>query len=368
MRPPWWAHKFFRTFTVFLLLALLFGNGGAVPSGNGKAVVSQAYTVFVPMTLKQMVPPLPHTPPRPSTSYYFYMWGYTQAKARNLGCQLGTEDFNTPGTQESLVILDFGLPKLKDGVYGASGMKLGGFYTMNQIADAVQQFGIGYWDCADSDYTSKVHIGIGTNNYNKPDDRYYTNLAVNYGHGRAWALLVNQVNDWFRNVCPDKCNGQVDAMGANDIELAWSSYAAIKDWLNGYDSVNEYNLINFGAAEGCPNACGGGGFYWTKDQVLQVTNSAMIYSLPEIYLNSGTNARQWYQLSLYSVQKYGYPFDFAGTLTTHGACLQEPDDELCPYIDNTPQEGWTQLYNLVNGSNSSTYDDLTYSSDILWTD
>jgi len=367
MKPPWWALKFFRVVTAFLLLAALFGVEAGVSFGKVESAADQPHKSFLPSIMMMVQsPPAPNTPPRPSTSYYFYMGNYTQAKAFNLGCQLGTVDFQTPGKQESLVILDFGLTKYKDGKYGASGMKIGGFYTMTQIADAVEQFGLGYWDCTESDYSSEVHIGIGTNNYN--NSNVYSYLSVTYAHGRAWAQMVNQFNDGFRNVCPDQCNGQVDAMGANDIELAWSSPAAAIDWLNGYDSANQYALINFGAAEGCPNACGGGGYTWTKDQVLRVTNLGPVYSLPEIYLNSGTNASQWYQLSAYSVQRYGYPFDFAGTLTTHGACLQEPGDTLCPLIDNTPQEGWWQLYKLINGSNTSTYDDLTYSSDIKWTD
>ncbi len=39
------------------------------------------------------------------------------------------------------MILDFGLTKYQNGQYGASGMVLGGFYTMEQIAEAVEQFG-----------------------------------------------------------------------------------------------------------------------------------------------------------------------------------------------------------------------------------
>lgn len=353
--------------TCLVVIVELVALNTTVPGRSVQAAVAgPPYRNFAPIVLNTIArAPEPNAPPRPSTSYYFYMRNYTQAKARNLGCLLGTADKNLPGKQESLVILDFGITKLKDGQYGASGMQIGGFVTMAQIADAVQQFGIGYWDCTDQDYESKVHIGIGTNNYNNSD--VYSNLSVTYEHGRAWAQMVNQVNDWFINGCPDRCNGQVDALGANDIELAWSSPSAAIDWLNGYDSANEYALINFGAAEGCPNACGGGGYTWTRDQVLRVTNSGPVYSLPEIYLNDGRNAQQWYQLSVYSVQSYGYPMDFAGTLTTFGACQQYPDNS-CPYIDNTPEEGWTQLYNLINGSNTATYDDLTYASDIEWTD
>lgn len=365
MKPPWWALKPLRVLSAFLLLIGFFGSSEGSYTSGSEAVVDQPHKVFIPVTIQIFAPQGPHSPPRASISYYFWMYQYTQAKARNLGCQVGTADLKEPGKQESLVVLDFGITKYKDGKYGASGMQGGGFVTMAQIADAVEQFGLGYWDCTETDFESELHIAIGTNNYNNPD--VYSYLSVTYGHGKAWAQMVNQVNDWFLNVCPDSCNGQVDAMGANDIELAWSSPSAAIDWLNGYDSANQYALINFGAAEGCPNYCGGGGYYWTKDQVLRVTNSGPVYSLPEIYGNSGVHANQWYQLSLYSVQKYGYPFDFAGTLTQYMACVQSPGDSLCSVLDNTPEQGWQQLYDKVN-RDPLTFDDLKYSSDIQWTD
>lgn len=334
---------------------LLLGDDPAQSTGEG-------YAVYLPI-VQGLRPPPPNTTPLPTTSYYFYMRYYTPQRARALGCELGTRDRNLAGKQDSVVILDFGIPKYVNGQYGASGMQIGGFVTMAQIAEAVQQYGIGYWDCTDWDFDSRLRIGIGTNNYN--NSNVYSNLSVTYPHGQAWAQMVNAVNNWFQTQCPDGCNGQVDAVGANDIELAWSSPQVAIDWLNGYDSANQYPLYNFGAAEGCPNACGGGGYYWTKEQAWTVQNSGPVYSMPEIYLNDGRNANQWYLMSVYSVQAHGYPYDFIGVMTTYGACQQywEP---ACEYIDNTPQEGWTQLYTLVNGSNRSTWDSIPYVTDIRW--
>ena len=291
------------------------------------------------------------------------MRNYTQARARDEGCTLGTRDRNMPGKQSSIVILDFGIPKLVNGQLGASGMVIGGFVTMSQIADAVQQFGIGYWTCTGTDYQSNVILGIGTNNYN--NSNVYSNLSVTYNHGRAWAQMVNSVASYFQNTCPDSCNGQVSIVGANDIELAWSAATGAIDWVRGYDSANLYPLYNFGAAEGCPNACGGGGYTWTRDQVLQVTNTRPVYPLPEIYLNSGTNARQWFQLSQYSATRTGVPFDFVGVMTNYTACQQYPE-AACEYIDNTPEQGWTQLNSYVNGTDPRTYDDIPYVTDIGW--
>jgi hypothetical protein len=365
MRLPSRSFHFARVGLFIFLLSILLG----VRSNNGSGAVLAQGTknpLYFPQVMNFLaVPPAPNLPPPATTSYYFYMPNYTPARARNFGCELGTRDKNLPGTQDSLVILDFGITQYKNGQYGTSGMKIGGFYTLSQIAEAVEQFGVGYWSCTDTDYQSHLRIGIGTNNYNNPD--VFSNLSVTYEHGKLWAQMVNTVNDWFRNTCTRGCDGQVDAAGANDIELAWSDPQDAINWVNGYDAANNAPLYNFGAAEGCPDFCGGGTHYWTRDQVLKVTNSGPVYSMPEIYLNSGRNAQQWYALSLYSVQKYGYPFNFAGVTTQYGACQQYPESE-CQYIDNTPQEGWTQLYNLVNGANYLTWDDLYYLTDIKWTD
>lgn len=370
MKVSRWKTHLSKRGALIVLFCMLCGLSaqGTIRQGFAQSQqnTSTPYKVYLPGIMNvKVLPPPPNTPPLASPSYYFYMRYYTPAKARAFGCELGTRDKNLPGKQESLVILDFGITKYQNGQYGASGMMIGGFVTLDQVADAVEQFGLGYWDCTDQDYDSIVHLGIGTNNYN--NSNVYSNLSVTYDHGRAWAQMVNRVNDWFVNVCPDRCNGQVDAAGANDIELAWSSPQAAIDWVGGYDSANLYPLYNFGAAEGCPNACGGGGYYWTKDQVLKVTNFGPIHAVPEIYLNNGVNANQWYQLSAYSVKVYGFPHDFAGVMTTYGACQQYPEAE-CEYLDNKPEEGWQQLYNKINGSDLTTFDSLPYSTDISWTE
>lgn len=360
----WDAHPWKIVLSLLLLITLSFTLLiGSVRTGQAQ-VPAQKYKLYLPSVRRG--PPPPNAPPLASTSYYFYMRYYTAEKARSFGCLVGQRDATLPGKQDTLVVLDFGITKEIDGKYGASGMQIGGFVTLSKVAEAVEQFGLGYWDCTDMDYVSHLRIGIGTNNYN--NNSVYSDLSVDYGHGKAWAQMVNQVNDWFVKGCPNGCDGQVDAVGANDIELAWSSPAAAIDWVNGYDSANLYPLYNFGAAEGCPNFCGGGGYTWTKEQVFQVTNGGPVYSVPEIYLNSGANASQWYQLSLYSVSSHGYPYNFMGVMTTYGACQQYPE-ESCQYIDNTPSEGWTQLYNLVNSRTSpSTWDDLPYVTDIQWTE
>jgi hypothetical protein len=363
MKPAgWFLHQLKHALLLFLVALLL----GGAPGAAAQTITPPENPVFLPVVIQRG-----HTSlvPLPTDSYYFYMKTDPLAKARALGCQLGERDKALPGKQESLVILAFGITKYQDGQYGASGMARGGFSTVDQIAEAVQQFGLGYWDCTDTDFDSRLTVAVGTNNYNHPGE-YFQNLSVTFEHGRAWAQMVNKIHLWFQNVCPNRCNGQVSVMGANDIELAWSSPDDAYNWVKGYDSASNFPLINFGAAEGCPNACGGGGFYWTKDKVMRVTSEGSIYVLPQIYRPDGHNAKQWHELSKYSVTRFGRPIDFAGALSNYGACQQYPNDKLCKehVIDNTPEQAWTQLNNLVNGATVYTHDDLPYLTDIRWTD
>lgn len=142
-----------------LVLALSFTAGWQIAGKHAsfESAFAQSpggyHTIYLPYVAKPAPqPPPPHTTPLPTTSYYFFMRYYTPAKARSLGCQLGARDRDLVGKQDSIVILDFGIPKFMDGQYGASGMMVGGFVTVDAIAQAVEEFGIGYWDCTDWDF------------------------------------------------------------------------------------------------------------------------------------------------------------------------------------------------------------------------
>jgi hypothetical protein len=56
-------------------------------------------------------------------------------------------------------------------------------------------------------------------------------------------------------------------------------------------------------------------------------------------------ARQWYQLARYTDARHSADMVIAGTLTQFGACQQVGG---CTTTDNTPSQGWTQLYDLLN--------------------
>jgi hypothetical protein len=360
MRKPRW---FFLLPGLLLFVTLLFTS----VHGTGAQSTTPPFRLYLSYLSQQPAPtpppPPPNTPPLPTTSYY--MKTLDPKVSYQLGCELGLRDLNTPGKQESLVFLAYGYPQgYADGTYGASLFGFGPAPT-DQIAISAREFGYGYWWCVGTDFDSTLKIGIGTNNFTGA-----VRPSVTYNHGRAWAQMSLSVNEWLRNVCPRGCDGQVEAFGANDIELGFNYPTPSINWVNGYMSVaNHRPLLNFGAIPGCPwlgrpitQQCGTASYLWSKSEVLQVTAHNSIINVPEIYATSGVNAEQWYVLSVYSYNNLGKPLKFIGTLTTYQACQQRSG---CTGIDNTPQQGWNQLNRLVNGD-VRTYQRLTYSSDIKW--
>ena len=84
--------------------------------------------------------------------------------------------------------------------------------------------------------------------------------------------------------------------------------------------------------------------------------------LPEIYATSGANAKQWQKIKLYSVVTKNDPMVILGSLTQWNACQENGG---CSGTDNSPSEGWQQLYDQLN-SDSRTAQSLSYSTDISW--
>ncbi len=299
----------------------------------------------------------------PSFTASYYMTYIDPQKLYTLGCQLGDTALKTDGAQDSLTLLDFGSPNLRNGKYGTDLFGYGSV-SVDQIASAVEQFAWGYYVCSGNDYVSHLRVGVGTTNYST----YYG--AVNAAHGASWAKMVNNINSWLQQ---QGATAQVDVVGADDIELAWNMYSVTSDWVNGYDSANQYPLYNFGAVPGCPylkspNAqCGSYPNVWTRDEVWYVIYGfGPVYPVPEIYLTDGRNAEQWYLMSLYGYQHHGYSVGFVGSLATWGACQQRNCKVNEPGIDNTPRTSWQQLFDLLHG-NSTTAQGLEWATDMCWT-
>jgi hypothetical protein len=192
-----------------------------------------------------------------------------------------------------------------------------------------------------------VRVAVGTSNYRG---------ATTYAHGQAWAQMVNRLNAWS---VASGISSVVTARGASDMELDWNKPATTRAWVDGYAAAytGSSYLYNYGDAAGCPpyGSCNNG---WTQEDVWYVSWGAQpAYPFPEIYTVSGSTARQWYQMSLYGHLRHGQAIEILGSLTqwaAAGYCCTNP-----------PEQGWTQLYDLLN-ADSRTAQSLPYSSDITW--
>lgn len=332
--------------------------------GQAKSLLQGSHKTYLPMISK--APEMP-PPSLPLATTSLYMTTLDYQTIFNQGCALGNRDEALPGKQDSVVVLAFGYPRQDaNGVYGTRMYYPAQPATVSQIAEAVRAFGLGYWDCVDSDFDSHLRIAVGTSNY--PGEN---RSSVTEGHGIAWAQMVNDINDWFQNSCTRGCDGQVDAVGANDLELSWNSYDASAAWLKGYDSVNNSPMYNFGALPGCPTIarpgtqCGGGGYYWSKEQVwFVIWGSSPVMPVPEIYRTDGVNAEQWYLMSVFSYESHNQStIQFVGPMSQYQACQQRGG---CNTIDNSPEDAWWQLYNLLNGDARTDGQTLPYLTDIKW--
>lgn len=261
-----------------------------------------------------------------------------------------------------IVVLDFGAIVFNSA--SGYGTYLPGttFYVSNStIKSLVHRYLKGYQQCNSSG--TVLDLGIGTNN------GVFTTDADATSAGEDWATLVSNVASWItsQNISNEY------AVGASDIELEFNSAELSKAWTDGFDNVSNNTgvvYLNYGDATGCPmddsttnRACGYG---WYQSDIAYVSWDAVAaYPLPEIYATAGGNALEWQSIDYYQHNNPG-PFGamfIEGAFTQYKACQQRPP---CTGTNNTPQQGWTQLYNDLNAPNSGTAQDLPYLSDIQW--
>jgi hypothetical protein len=327
-----------------------------IPSvGDAGAVAGSPPELFLPLVVDYTAPP---------DTESFYMKTVDSNTLAVMGCGLGIRDSELPGSQDSFVILDFGNPHPDGGAW----MFGYGPVSTEQIASAIQFYAWGYYSCLGEDLASHLWIGVGTNNYCGPvRNPTCAGYNVTPEHGQGWAEMVNQINDWL---IVNGLFNQVSAAGANDLEVGWATPETSRGWVDGYDQSNNWQLYHFGDAAGCPPVPGGDcgtSKYpeWTEEDVWYIAWGAPpSIPTPLIYANSGIHAQQWYSLSLYSYLTHGERMDFAAAITQYKACLQRPSD-LCNLLDNTPYEGWLQLFSAVH-SDSRTDQTIDWSTDLQW--
>ena len=369
----------FLSSAILFMLIMLLGltlyrtNGSAQEAFRPPALsISSAplssSTIYLPLVTFNS--PLPVAP-----SYYIT----NIATLYNLGYALGVHDRDTPGTQDNLVILDYGYPGVSGGVYGA---KLTFdptiFIPPTDVSNSAFQFARGYYAGTGSDTTSHVRLVIGVNSCCNENT-----LSFFRSHGTAWGQAVNSVQAQI--VSP--YSNQVDAVGGSDIEMSFNDPYTTAQWFNYFMAANtcvpgsnssvDGCFYNFGTltisisgttcatSETSPwRACD----VWYVSWGAQKNGKRFARPLPEIYVRYnpsypqypwGQNATAWKDLSLFSAnQMSAGKMYFVGTLTQRARC-----GEGCGSGNNYPWEGYNLLYSALN-SNPTTSMSLRWSTDI----
>jgi hypothetical protein len=338
---------------VFLTLALLASISN---SAFAQSPTPTPYRFYFPFIARANGIP-------PAATMSRYMSTVNATTLYNEGCAQGNAN------QSGIVVLDFGAPRVLTGTYGTRLFGVGGFASTAQIGSAAQQWLQGYWNCAAS--YAQVTLAIGTSNCGNGSGSSVCNAGgdnITSAHGQAWAQMVRDVNTWITS---NSYNSKLSAAGANDMEPGWDSPSETRVWVNGYFSLpitQTFALYNYGSCDSCP-------YYnclsctppngWSLDDIWYVSWGATgAYPLPEIYLTSGANADQWYRMGVYAYTNHGNSMNFQGAFTQWQAC-QDVGPDACPYTDNTPSQGWTQLFNALNADTRTTQP-LKWSTDISW--
>lgn len=279
----------------------------------------------------------------PPATYSHYMKTTDIGVLDALGCDEGA------GRLSGVTVLDFGQPAYSGGKYGTNIFGSNTFRSIAQIEAAARSWLTGWYRCSPS--TPRIVLAVGTSNYRG---------STTYGHGRAWAGMINNLVAWLGQ---RGYAWQEDVAGASDMELSWNTPAATRAWANGYGSIDTRAYYDFGDAAGCPpyGSCNNG---WRQEDVWYVSwGQPAAWPLPEIYTTNGSMASQWYRMSLYAYANHSYRMNISGEMTQYGACM---DVGGCTNgTDNQPYQGWTQLYNKLN-ADSRTAQPLRWSTDITW--
>jgi hypothetical protein len=280
----------------------------------------------------------------------YYVGSTSQDKISSLGCQ--------NGNKQGRMTLFFGAPTRVGDSYGTS-MWAAKKQTTHTIQVLVKQFIRGYVWCRDSS-RYQLMVGIGTSN-SAIDNK---SAAWIERHGRRWAAAAKAVSDWADRHYP----GIVRVYGAWDAEPSWSTYGNAARWMKGYQSLPGHRPLyaNF-SADGCSwtsanNAsCNNG---WTQRHVWDLAwERPPSMPIPQIYANSGVNARQWQKISEYGASRHNRPLTFFGTMTQQGACSQVGG---CSGINNSPHAARDQMIRALNQNRLTRQAEIESTTDMRW--
>jgi hypothetical protein len=321
---------------------------------NGVPTATPTYTpTSIPTNTRTPTPTFtprpPGVPPPYTTSYYMTTTDYDALY--NLGISSGQKILPA---QDVVIFLDFGQPWQENGIWGVAIFGSLEFRSTAQILTAIQGFCRGYYLAAPSN--SHVTLAVGTSNFERAE---YRGRYVTRDHGIAWAQMIKALNDWLAN--PPSWADKITIARAIDAEPGWNTAVNTRAWADGFQqAANGSTYLNYGSCDSCPfDRCptcqpSNG---WTFEDIWYVSwGVPSAFVVPEIYLPDGSNAQQWFRVSLYGWAVHGQAVIFSGVMTQMQACNCEPQT-------NPPPEGWSQLYNLIN-SDYKTASDIEWLTDI----
>lgn len=290
-----------------------------------------------------------HTPPAAETRSY-YMARNSASDAAALGC------YN--GDKSGRMSLFFGSPTTVGGSYGATAWGAPDL-RLADIENVVKNVIRGYAYCrANGGY--RLQIGVGTSN-STINSRTGAWLKA---HGYAWATSVRALAAWANANYP----GVAQVFGAWDPEPSWSSFATADAWMHGYDGRPSRQLMFVNAsADGCSvnnannDPCNNG---WNQHRVWHLAwEHDPALPIPQIYTNSGNQARQWQLIDLWATVHVGDGMYLYGSMSQAGACRQVGG---CPSTDNTPHEAHDQLLWWLNTDSRTRQPSLQTMTDMNW--
>ncbi|MHB9033781.1 MAG: hypothetical protein ACYC6L_12135 [Anaerolineae bacterium] len=286
-------------------------------------------------------------PPPYTTSYYLSTTDYNTLY--QLGQRVGLSILSA---QDAIVFLDWGQPWYENGQFGSVIFGSLEFRSISQIIEAVKGFCRGYYQASPGN--SHLTLAMGTSNYGR--------TYVTREHGVAWAQMVKTLNDWIDS--PPTWAYKIKISGAIDAEPGWNSAPVTRAWVEGFNAAASGNVYyNFGSCDSCPfTACESCRISnnWTYEDMWYISwGVPAAFTVPEIYLVSGVNAEQWYRVSLYAWSAHGQAIRFSGAMTQYQSCQQKG----C--TTNTPSQGWSQLYEILQ-SNPATAFNVKWLTDIKW--
>lgn len=269
--------------------------------------VVAAITVFA-TTYINIKPASAYTYPF-TISHYIYNVGNAAMQ------QLGYNQPNTSG----LVILDFGCSSYNSSTssYGTQLVGGGAFVDQTTIANAVNQFIIGY--NSNINHNQAIFVTVGASNdksgaYPIP----LTTACWNYS-GKCWADMIQYGISQNRQGLACTCQG------ASDMELDWNTPSLTRAWVDGFSSEDVTDICVYDYGDNAGSYDNGSGMTYTDNRDNGWTTSDVWYvsygcpwacAIPEIYYTSQAN--QWYHVSLWALNNQGGKIYFDGVMSEDG--------------------------------------------------